>query len=46
MADSLRHIAGWQSGMFVGTDMMEEFAARSEKRAGAFEEIPTRPDAL
>lgn len=46
VADSLRHIAGWQSGMFVGTDMMEEFAAKSERRAGDFEEIPTRPGLL
>jgi enoyl-CoA hydratase len=44
VADSLRHIAGWQSGMFVGADMAEEFAAKAEGRAASFEEIPTRPD--
>ncbi|MFV0315720.1 MAG: crotonase/enoyl-CoA hydratase family protein [Microthrixaceae bacterium] len=44
VADSLRHIAGWQSGMFVGSDMMEEFAAKAEGRDTAFEEIPTRPE--
>lgn len=44
VADSLRHIAGWQSGMFVGTDMAEEFAAKAEGRATSFEEIPTRPE--
>ncbi len=46
VADSLRHIAGWQSGMFVGTDMMEEFGAKSEGRDPGFEEIPTRPEVL
>jgi enoyl-CoA hydratase len=46
VADSLRHIAGWQSGMFTGLDMMEEFAAKSESRDPAFEEIPERPGLL
>ncbi|MGI9578518.1 MAG: crotonase/enoyl-CoA hydratase family protein [Microthrixaceae bacterium] len=46
VADSLRHIAGWQSGMFVGTDMMEQFGAKAEGRDPAYEGIPTRPDAL
>ena len=43
VADSLRHISGWQSGMFVGADMMEEFAAKAEGREPRFEEIPPRP---
>lgn len=43
VADSLRYMAGWQSGMFQGTDMMEEFAAKADKRAPTFEEIPPRP---
>ncbi len=43
VADSLRHIAGWQSGMFVGSDMAEEFAAKAEGRKPTFEEIPGRP---
>jgi enoyl-CoA hydratase len=46
VADSLRHIAGWQAGMFVGTDMMEQFGAKSEGRDPSYEDIPTRPDAL
>lgn len=46
VADSLRHIAGWQSGMFTGLDMMEEFAAKSESREPEFEEIPERPELL
>ncbi|HKY14285.1 MAG TPA: crotonase/enoyl-CoA hydratase family protein [Microthrixaceae bacterium] len=44
VADSLRYMAGWQSGMFTGGDMMEEFAAKSEKRATSFDEIPARPE--
>ena len=46
VADSLRHIAVWQAGMFVGTDMMEQFGAKSEGRDPSYEDIPTRPDAL
>ena len=43
VADSLRHMAGWQSGMFQPGDMMEEFAAKAEGRPAAFEKLPTRP---
>ena len=43
VADGLRHIAGWQTGMFQGGDMMEEFAAKAEKREPKFEDIPPRP---
>ena len=43
VADSLRHIAGWQSGMFQPADMMEEFAAKGEQRDPEFEELPARP---
>jgi hypothetical protein len=32
--------------MFQGADMMEEFAAKSEKRAPAFDDIPPRPGAI
>jgi enoyl-CoA hydratase len=46
VADSLRHIAGWQSGMFTGLDMLEEFAAKAESREPSFEEIPERPKDL
>lgn len=42
-ADSLRHIAGWQSGMFQPGDMMEEFAAKAEGRTATFEDLPPRP---
>ena len=43
VADGLRHIAGWQTGMFQGGDMMEEFAAKADKRDPEFEDIPVRP---
>jgi enoyl-CoA hydratase len=44
VADSLRYIAGWQSGMFQGGDMAEEFAAKAEGRDPVFEELPVLPD--
>ena len=40
VADSLRYMAGWQSGMFQPTDMMEEFSAKAAKRPANFDEIP------
>lgn len=42
-ADSLRYMAGWQSGMFQPGDMMEEFGAKAEGRAAQFEDLPPRP---
>jgi len=46
VADGLKYIAGWQSGMFHPTDMMEEFAAKGEKREPVFEELPSPPQSL
>jgi enoyl-CoA hydratase len=46
VADGLRYIAGWQSGMFQPSDMFEEFAAKGEKRAPIFEELPEPPQSL
>lgn len=46
VADGLRYIAGWQSGMFQPADMVEEFAAKGEKRAPIFEELPEPPQSL
>ena len=46
VADSLRVMAGWQSGMFQPADMLEEFAAKSEQRDPVFEDLPTRPDGI
>ena len=46
VADSLKYMAGWQSGMFQPTDMLEEFSAKAEKRDPSFEELPTRPTGI
>jgi enoyl-CoA hydratase len=46
VADSLKYMAGWQSGMFQPGDMMEEFGAKAEQRSAEFEPIPPRPDAV
>ena len=46
VADSLKYMAGWQSGMFQPQDMMEEFAAKGERRDPEFEGLPTRPDSI
>jgi len=43
VADSLRYMAGWQSGMFTGGDMAEEFTAKAEGRDRVFEELPRLP---
>lgn len=37
--DSLDQIATWQTGMFHGTDMMECFAAKAEKRTPVFADL-------
>lgn len=39
VADSLNHIATWQSGMFQPADMMETFVAKSEGRDPVFEDL-------
>lgn len=46
VADGLRYMAGWQSGMFQPHDMLEEFAAKGDKRAPEFEELPPRPNRI
>jgi enoyl-CoA hydratase len=46
VADGLRYIAGWQSGMFQPHDMLEEFAAKGEGRAPEFEGLPTPPSSV
>ena len=43
VADGLRYMAGWQTGMFQAGDMMEEFAAKAEKRDPKFEDLPGPP---
>lgn len=39
VADSLRHMAAWQSGMFQPADMMETFVAKTEGREPAFDDL-------
>ncbi len=39
VAESLRYMAAWQSGMFHATDMMECFVAKAEKRKPVFEDL-------
>lgn len=46
VADSLRQIAGWQSGMFMPADMMAEFGAKGGGPEPRFEEIPARPEGI
>lgn len=46
VADALKYMAGWQSGMFQPTDMLEEFAAKGERRDPSFDELPTRPTGI
>ncbi|MEQ9529903.1 MAG: crotonase/enoyl-CoA hydratase family protein [Parvibaculaceae bacterium] len=46
IADGLRHIAVWQSGMFQPADMMESFAAKSEKRDPEFDDLLPDQSAL
>lgn len=43
VADSLRHIAAWQSGMFQPADMLESFVAKSEQRDPAFQDLLPTP---
>jgi enoyl-CoA hydratase len=46
VADSLNYIATWQTGMFQPGDMMESFAARTEKRAARFDDLLPAPRRL
>jgi enoyl-CoA hydratase len=45
-ADSLNYIATWQTGMFQPADMMEAFAAKSEKRDGDYDDLLEITDPL
>ena len=44
--DSLRQIAGWQSGMFQPADMFECFAAKSEQREPTFDDLLPPPSTI
>lgn len=46
VADSLLHMAAWQSGMFQPADMMETFVAKSESRDPSFEDLARPPRGL
>ena len=39
VADSLNHMAAWQSGMFQPADMIETFMAKGEKRDPNFPDL-------
>jgi len=44
VADSLKYMATWQSGMFRPQDMMKSFAAKAQKQAPEFDPIlPIKP---
>lgn len=43
VSDSLHQISLWQSGAFQPADMMESFAAKAEKRAPVYEDLPPAP---
>jgi enoyl-CoA hydratase len=46
VADALKYMAGWQSGMFHPADMVEEFSAKGERRDPSFDELPPRPTGI
>ena len=43
VTDSLHQISLWQSGAFQPADMMESFAAKGEKRAPDYPDLPATP---
>ncbi len=44
VADSLEHIATWQTGMFQPSDMIESFAAKAEGRDPVFPDLLPNPE--
>jgi enoyl-CoA hydratase len=46
VADALHQIALWQTGAFQPADMMESFAAKGEKRAPQYEDLPPAPSGI
>jgi enoyl-CoA hydratase len=44
--DSLHQIALWQTGAFQPADMMESFAAKGEKRAANYQDLPPAPNGI
>ena len=39
VADSLKYMATWQSGMFQPTDMMMSFASKAQKKPAEFDDL-------
>ena len=46
VAEGLAHVAAWQSGAFKPADLMESFAAKAEKRAPQYPDLPAAPTRL
>jgi enoyl-CoA hydratase len=46
VADSLRHVAAWQTGMFQPADLTEALAARTEGRSPVYEPLAPPPAGL
>jgi enoyl-CoA hydratase len=44
--DALHQISLWQTGAFQPADMMESFAAKAEKRAAVYEDLPPAPSGI
>jgi enoyl-CoA hydratase len=44
VADGLNYIATWQTGMFQPADMMETFAAKTDQRDPAFDDLLPSPE--
>jgi enoyl-CoA hydratase len=44
VADSLNHIATWQTGMFQPSDMVESFTARAEGREPVYPDLLGNPN--
>ena len=46
VSDSLHQISLWQTGAFQPADMMESFAAKGEKRAAEYADLPPAPNGI
>ena len=46
VADSLNHIATWQTGMFQPSDMVESFKARAEGREPVYPDLLSNPESF
>lgn len=44
--DALHQISTWQSGAFQPADLMESFAAKNEKRAPNYQDLPAAPSGI